>query len=247
MDSWRRLRSLGPTQSGRSALCHRNDQAHAISSNVAYTMRYLALFPEIQQELRNECLAFSENTPFDQLDTLPMLNAVIRETIRVAPPGPVTAREAMKDDVIRLSRPIADTDGNMMDEVEIRKGQTIYLHMRHYNTSTDLWGPDAVSWRPSRWLGADKKRGVPDSVPDGPGVWPNVLSFGDGPRRCMGYRLWLIEVKMIIFALIRGYEWEPVEGLRMYKTFMFTIRPMVEGEEDKDYSMPLIMRPYKGE
>jgi cytochrome P450 len=54
-------------------------------------------------------------------------------------------------------------------------------------------------------------------VPDGPGVWPNIMTFIDGPRRCVGYKLAHMQIKMILYALIRDFEFAPVPDKKIYK------------------------------
>lgn len=58
---------------------------------------------------------------------------------------------------------------------------------------------------------------VPSYVPDGPGLWPNIMTFIDGPRRCVGYKLASMELKIGLFSLVREFEFEPVERIRIKK------------------------------
>jgi cytochrome P450 len=87
-----------------------------------------------------------------------------------------------------------------------------------------IWGPDARTFDPSRWLEPDstlsgsEKSTSSRSIPrEGPGVWPDIMTFIDGPRRCVGYKLALIEVKITIFNLVRAFVFSPVEGKKIYK------------------------------
>ena len=47
----------------------------------------------------------------DELNALPYLDAVTRETLRVHAPVSSTLRVAVKDDTIPLSTPVTDMDG----------------------------------------------------------------------------------------------------------------------------------------
>ena len=110
-----------------------------------------------------------------------------------------------------------------------------------------LWGPDSRVFNPSRWLDGDHvdtspsliiptipthsihpkkpasptianaKRRVSADSSIGPGVWPNIMTFIDGPRRCVGYKLAMMECKIMLFTLIREFTFEPVEGKRVWK------------------------------
>lgn len=54
----------------------------------------------------------------DELSSLPYLDCVIRETLRVHSPVPSTVRVAVKDDVIPLERPFVDRGG--MEQYNLR-------------------------------------------------------------------------------------------------------------------------------
>lgn len=59
------------------------------------------------------------------------------------------------------------------------------LPVHFLNRAPRMWGPDAGVFRPERWL---EDGGVPPA--DGlPGGWAHTLSFSEGPRLCVGYRL----------------------------------------------------------
>lgn len=54
---------------------------------------------------------------FDELNALPYLDAVMRETLRVYSPVPGTTRIAAKDSVIPLSKPFVDARGIVHQEI----------------------------------------------------------------------------------------------------------------------------------
>lgn len=79
----------------------------ALSSNLTY-----------QATLRSEL--FSLQTPYpsmEELNSLPYLDAVVRETLRYYTPVPNTARVANRDDVIPLSKPFVDRHGVVRREL----------------------------------------------------------------------------------------------------------------------------------
>jgi cytochrome P450 len=47
----------------------------------------------------------------DELNALPYLDAVLRETLRVHAPVPGTARYAVEDDIVPLATPLIDRKG----------------------------------------------------------------------------------------------------------------------------------------
>ena len=54
----------------------------------------------------------------DQLNALPYLDAVVRETMRVHPVVANTLREAVENDSIPLSKPVLDRKGKTLSEIK---------------------------------------------------------------------------------------------------------------------------------
>lgn len=73
------------------------------SSNVmSFGLRLIAISPHIQTTLRTECLGYGDSLPYEQMDALPYLDAVVREMLRCFPSIPGTVRG------LGLPRTIAD-------------------------------------------------------------------------------------------------------------------------------------------
>jgi cytochrome P450 len=71
-----------------------------------------------QTKLREELLTMSTDNPtMDELNCLPYLEHVVRETMRVHAPVMFTQRKAMKDDVLPLSKPYIDKEGRAHDSL----------------------------------------------------------------------------------------------------------------------------------
>lgn len=68
----------------------------------------------MQTKLRDELLTVDTDNPtMDQLNSLPYLDMVLRECLRLHPPVPATSRVAMKDDILPLSNPFTDRKGRV--------------------------------------------------------------------------------------------------------------------------------------
>jgi cytochrome P450 len=88
----------------------------------------LALHPEVATALREECRSnplpkdAHGNAPLtsdelNAMDRLPILDAVIRETLRLHSPVAQTVRCAVKDDILPLSKPFVDRQGEVQDHI----------------------------------------------------------------------------------------------------------------------------------
>ena len=70
-----------------------------------------------------------------------------------------------------MSTPIKGLDGTEMDSILVPKNTKMIISILGANRDPQLWGPDALEWKPERWL-----QRLPDSVMDAkiPGVYSNL-------------------------------------------------------------------------
>ena len=88
------------------------------SSATTWALFALTQNVEAQTKLRNELLTVGTDNPtMDQLNSLPYLDAVVRETLRIHAPVPLTMRAATRDDILPLGEPIKDKYGKIMDGI----------------------------------------------------------------------------------------------------------------------------------
>ena len=73
---------------------------------------------DAQTRLREEIYNIStENPTMDDLNGMPFMDAVVRETLRLYPAVAGVVREARKDDCIPLSKPFTDKRGFEHNEI----------------------------------------------------------------------------------------------------------------------------------
>ncbi|KAJ3512993.1 hypothetical protein NLJ89_g3199 [Agrocybe chaxingu] len=209
------------------------------STATTWALYALSLRPDVQTKLRDELLTMGTDNPtMDELNTLPYLDMVVRETLRLHAPIPATVRVAVADDVLPLSIPVTARDGSVLQEIRVRKGQTMDIPILAMNTVTSIWGKDAKEFKPERW------EKVPDAAAAIPGVWGNMLTFLGGPRACIGYRFSLVETKALLFTLVRAFEFElavPAEDIS--KKSDVVRRPVLKSDPGAGNQMPLRLTP----
>ena len=89
------------------------------STETMWCLFALSQVPEVQSRLRAELLTVQTDTPSsDELNALPFLDAVVRETLRLHAAVPNTIRIAMHDDVLPLSKPIVARHGVTREEIQ---------------------------------------------------------------------------------------------------------------------------------
>ncbi|KAF8181911.1 cytochrome P450 [Mycena galopus ATCC 62051] len=210
------------------------------STAVALALHALSIHPSVQSRLREELLSIPTDDPtMDDLNSLPYLENVLRESMRLYPPVGFTMREAMEDDVVPLSRSYSDKNGKSYDTISIRKGTIIRIPISAVHRDTEIWGADAGVFRPERW------DSIPEATSKIPSVWGNLMTFIAGPHNCIGFRFSLVEIKSILFTLLRGFEFTPAVP---EDTIGFSStpvrRPNVITEPKGGNQLPLIVRPH---
>ena len=87
---------------------------------MAWALYSLTQNKQVQTRLRQEVSEVSTDNPtIDDLNGLPYLDAVVRETLRLYPPVSGSMRAANKDDCIPLSKPFTDRKGIAHNEIRL--------------------------------------------------------------------------------------------------------------------------------
>ncbi|KAJ7288741.1 cytochrome P450 [Mycena rebaudengoi] len=212
------------------------------STATAWALYALSMNRTLQTRLRQELFSLATDTPtLDELNSLPLLENIIRETMRLYPPVVATRRKSAVDDVLPLGRPHTDIHGKMHNSLPIRKGQVIHIPILDVNTDESIWGEDAAEFKPERW------EHVPDAASAVPSVWAHLLTFLAGPRNCIGFRFSIAEQKVLLFTLIRAFEFSPAlpEG-EIVMSSLGIQSPIVVSEKGKGSQLPLIVTAYTG-
>ncbi|KAL4261304.1 Cytochrome P450 superfamily protein [Pleurotus pulmonarius] len=213
------------------------------STGTTWALFALTQSPEVQRKLREELLTVPTDTPtMDELNALPYLDAVVRETMRVHAPVPSTVRVAVADDVLPLSVPLTDLKGDIHQSVAIKKGQLFIVPIVAMNRMVSVWGEDAFEFKPERW------QSPPEAASVVPGIWSNMMTFLGGPRACIGWRFSIVEMKALLFTLVRSFEFElAVPSEEIGKISSIVQRPILKHDKEAGNVMPLIIKPYQRE
>ncbi|KAI0786740.1 cytochrome P450 [Abortiporus biennis] len=181
------------------------------SSALARTLYILAQHQDVQDKLREEILKASnnsgaENLSYDEIVDLPYLDTICRETLRLYPPVGLIFKETNEDTILPFSKPIVGIDGSLISEIPVPKGTKVFVGITASNRTPELWGEDALEWKPERWLST-----LPRQVLDAkiPGVYANLLTFSGGGRACIGFKFSQLEMKVILSTLIESFRFKP--------------------------------------
>ncbi|KDQ21004.1 hypothetical protein BOTBODRAFT_51026 [Botryobasidium botryosum FD-172 SS1] len=211
-----------------------------ISASTAWTLLELASHPRVQAKLRDELRSVSSATPtMDELIALPYLDFVIREALRLRAVVHGIVRVATQKDVVPTAEPWTDKYGVKRNEIVINKGDTVVVSLLSMNLSRSIWGEDALEFKPERWASP------PPRASEIPGIHSNIATFSAGPRACIGYKIAIVEMKVLLFTLIRAFAFETIPGLEIRGKSSIVNRPFVASEPGKGYQLPLSVKPVR--
>ncbi|KIY63540.1 cytochrome P450 [Cylindrobasidium torrendii FP15055 ss-10] len=185
----------------------------------------LAKNPEVQSKLRDEILN-ADSSDVDIIESLPYLDAVTREGLRLHPSARDTHRVAIHDDIIPLKNPVLLGDGTTVTSIPVKAGDGFTIPFLVQNTDPSVWGSDSYEFKPERWM---KDGGLPQGseLPGGP--FSNISNFVDGPRLCIGWRLAIQEIKLILSSMIKNFEFRDT-GAKVEKYISPAVQPFVDGK-----------------
>jgi len=202
----------------------------------------LAKKKDIQHQLREEIIEVFEGEKILDLDgllELPLLDAFIKEVLRMYAPLMSMPRVARKDTTIPLLHPVLAADGvTLLTEIHIKAGTTVQVAMSESNLNTKTWGSDARTFRLERWL-----EPLPDSVTGAsiPGIYSHLMTFIGGSRSCLGMRFAIYEMKVILGVLLNAFEFQPAPNCTVSWLDHTILAPHVEGDPQLVNRLPLVV------
>ena len=174
---------------------------HETTANtVAWTLYLLSLFPEWDERVAAEAASLGSNSACN-LEVLPVARCVIEESMRLYPPAPLIARDAIG----------ADHVGG----IAIEPGTFVLIPIWVIQRHNALW-QDPDSFDPGRFM-AERRNKIPRFA---------YLPFGAGPRVCIGMGFAMEEALVILSTIAAEFRLalkpdHPVEPMAR-----ITLRPL---------------------
>ncbi|CBI35511.3 unnamed protein product, partial [Vitis vinifera] len=158
-----------------------------------WVMAELILNPKVQAKLHEELhLTTLGNKAITDANVakLPYLQAVIKETLRVHPPGPLLSWARLSTSDVHLSNGMV-----------IPSNTTAMVNMWAITHDPNLW-KDPLAFKPERFLPSAGGADV-----DVRGCDLRLAPFGAGRRVCPGKNLGLVTVSLWVAKLVHHFDW----------------------------------------
>lgn len=166
------------------------------ANSLTMLMMELAQHPQIVEKIRDELSQVNpdgNNFSWDDLASLKYLEMVIKEGMRLHP-------------VVGAFRRVSVKNVQVMN-YKFPKGVGFMVHFRALHRDPRYW-TDPQEFKPERW----EKQHVPGSY----------LPFGDGPTNCIGQKLAMLEIKLVVAHLLSKYNVSLLPGQDLSYTSTFT-------------------------
>lgn len=170
-------------------------------TGLALALWELANNPDEQERLHSDLeAAFSGATPtLRQLASVPRVQMVIDESLRLHPPIWVYPRDAVEDDVI--------------DGWRIPAGQSVFLIPFVTHRHPDFWV------EPNRF---DPERFSADAPPRPKYAY---FPFGGGQRKCIGSQMALQQLSLSLAMIVQRFRLAPAPGASVEEATLVSLRP----------------------
>lgn len=161
-----------------------------------WAMAELVLNPCVQTKLRQELGSVVGLVKDADVAKLPHLQAVVKETLRLHPPGPLLSWARLSTSDVPLSNGMV-----------VPANTTAMVNMWAITHDPNVW-EDPLVFKPDRFLA-----GSPGGVDiDVRGVDLRLAPFGAGRRSCPGRNLGLTTVCLWVAKLVHHFEWAQDEA-----------------------------------
>jgi cytochrome P450 len=172
--------------------------AISLSAIVYNLLKHPETYKRLKEEIDEAACQEKISNPisFKEAQELPFLQAVIKEALRL---HSATG--------LPLARVVPEGGATLAGKC-FPAGATVGINSWVAHRNTNIFGPDADTWRPERWLEED----------DGSAAVAEMeryfLAFGLGSRTCLGKNLSMLEMSKLIPELLRRFDFVLDEELR---------------------------------
>jgi cytochrome P450 len=173
---------------------------HETTANtLTWTLFLLSQHPQVAADLLDELATVLQGEPptVEQLQHLPLLERVIKESMRVVAAVPWNGRVTAQD--------------TELGGYTLPKGTEVFVSIYHTHQMPDLY-LDPTAFKPQRWETLD------------PSIY-EFNPFSAGPRLCIGAAFALMELKIVLAMLLQHFRWELLPEQVIDRKGLISLKP----------------------
>ncbi|CAJ1972518.1 unnamed protein product [Sphenostylis stenocarpa] len=184
------------------------------SATIVWAMTALLKNPEVMSKVEGEVRSLFGEKDFineEDIERLPYLKAVVKETLRLFPPSPLLMpREAMERCTI--------------DGYEIQPRTVVYVNAWAIARDPENW-EKAEEFCPERFLGSEMEL---------KGKEFEVMPFGCGRRMCPAKHMGMVNVELSLANLLHSFDWEMGPGSDREEMLNTEVKPGITMHKKTD-------------
>lgn len=175
-----------------------------IAYSLAFTFYLISQHPEVEAQLLAEIdrVLGDREITVDDLEQMPYLEQVLKESMRLLPGVAITARQAIEPVTI--------------GGYDLPKNSMVLISPWALHRRADLY-PDPLQFDPDRFSEA---RQAAHPIPSF-----SHLTFAAGPRACIGKAFAMMQMRINLAMILQRFKLTPVEGYEFEPMFQFNTRP----------------------
>jgi cytochrome P450/NADPH-cytochrome P450 reductase len=187
-------------------LMHLSNGFNGPSITAAWLAYVLGTRPDVEEKVIAEIDSITGGDPnydlqYDDLMALTYTTQVIKETMRIYPPMPVTIRRSLKD--------------GKLGHYRVRKGDIILVGTLAAQRDPRYWGPRADEFDPDQFA-MEKTVNRPRHA---------FIPFSIGKRQCMAQEVTFMMLRVLLFEVYKRYRLRLAPGATVVKNTVVTTKP----------------------
>jgi len=188
-------------------LMHLSNGFNGPSITGAWLVYVLAARPDVEEKLIAEIDSITGGDPdydlqYEDLMALTYTTQVIKETMRIYPPMPVTIRRSLKN--------------GLLGRYRIRKGDIILVGTLAAQRDPRYWGPKAGRFDPEQFS-MERVVNRPRHA---------FIPFSIGKRQCMAQEVTFMMLRVVLFEIYKRYHLRRAPGATVTKNTVVTTKPV---------------------
>jgi cytochrome P450 / NADPH-cytochrome P450 reductase len=197
---------LDPEAIRDQILMHLSNGFNGPSITGAWLAYVLATHPDVEAKLLEEIDSITGGDPdydlqYDDLMALTYTTQVIKETMRIYPPMPVTIRRSLKD--------------GMLGRYRVRRGDIILVGTLAAQRDPRYWGSEPDRFDPEQFA-MEKVMSRPRHA---------FIPFSIGKRQCMAQEVTFMMLRVVLFEIYKRYRLRLAPDATVAKNTIVTTKP----------------------